>query len=81
MEAVLVAGPGSGMVTVTGRWNFLLRGSSVTTGDSAPPCRASSAPAPAPHTATTLSPTLISLVRARPGKWTCTEPDTCTVDI
>ena len=37
--------------------------------------------APAPHTSATLSPTLISLVRARPGKWTCTEPDTCTVDM
>ena len=35
MEAVLVAGPGSGMVTVTGRWNFLLRGSTVTMGDTA----------------------------------------------
>ena len=29
---------GSGIVTVIGLWNFLLLGSTVTTGDTSPPC-------------------------------------------
>ena len=55
---------GRGMVTVIGRWNFRLRGSTVTTGEAAPAC----VPSSEAGTGNTLRPTGISLVRARAGK-------------
>ena len=55
---------GRGMVTVIGRWNFRLRGSTVTTGEAAPAW----VPSSEAGTGNTLRPTLISLVRARAGK-------------
>ena len=62
---------GRGIVTVMGLWNFLRLGSTVTTGEAAPAWVLRSPPA----TGNTLSPTGISLVRARPGKWTCSRVD------
>ena len=55
------------MVTLMGLWNFRLLGSTVTMGDTAPPCCSTSLLYTG-NTLDTVMPTLMALVRERAGK-------------